>query len=146
MSPMESILPLCGAAAILVGPLWYGRAAGGRRAARVLYRSGAFPFYLRAGPAVAPLGAFGLLVVQLALLAPPEIHGWIASLGAGIIAAAAALGYRRPPPLAPRWMRDELAAGTLPTPVWDWLDRLQCGVLVVGAAVGVLGFLIGFPR
>jgi hypothetical protein len=150
LSDFDKVIPLVAAAALLVGRVWYDRTAGGRRAARAIYGSGAFPGYLRAGPATAPLLAVGALVAQLGLLAPPGIDGRLVCLGLGIVGAAGALGYRRPPPLASSWMRDELAAGTLAIPEWDWLDKFQCAVLALGAvgltAVGTLGLFGGIPR
>ena len=114
------------------------RTERGRAMARRFYVSRAYPYVLRMAPATGPLVGLALLVVAAGSAAPSGLGGIVGSAGMGLVAAAAAAGYRRPPLGAPRWMRDEIRNGRLPLEGPDAVDRLTLWLLVALAVLAPL--------
>lgn len=144
MSGIETVAPAFLAAGAVAWRLWGDRTDGGRRRVRRSYRMTFMPFWVRLVHVALPLLAVALLVMQAAMVAAlldPARPGWAGAIGlagVGIGFAAFALAYRLRPPLAPRWMLDELEAGTLPPPGRDAIDRVQWGFNVAFAAFSLV--------
>jgi hypothetical protein len=111
------------------GVLWFGRiyaerSPRGREAVRRLYRDPGMLHFIRNAIPVAPLLGTGLIVLGLCAIFPRTVSAWLLVVAIVLGGGGLLLSYRTPPPLAPKWFREELADGRLnasrPGPL-DWI-------------------------
>jgi hypothetical protein len=136
------LMPVLMAVILFAYRVWTDRTERGRDQARRRYMEGRYPYFLRMAPATSPLMGLALLVVAAALVAPTGLKGIVGSVGMGLVAAAAAAGYRRPPLLAARWMLEEIRTGRLPEALPDAIDRLMFRLFAALAILMPLGGIV----
>jgi hypothetical protein len=144
----SDVLPPLAVAAVLVAArLYVDLTPAGRAQARRTYASRGYPLFFRLAPALSPLFACSALLIAAAGIAPRPLGALLFMLGAGSVGAAVAASYRRPPPLLPRWMRDEIEGGRLQEALpdgGDWVVFWIFAFLAVSTpTIGIVLVLAG---
>ena len=103
-----------------------------RRVLRRMYTSPMWPLAMRGSVGVYPIMALACAVIGLGVLLPQPLAQWAALAFVDLMGLALILACRTPPPFTPRFLRDEIAARTVPLQRPDWFDRLVLALLVAG--------------
>ena len=134
------VIPACAAAFAMIWLLG-SRSPKARSRLRGLYVDDGFPFILRASIPLAPLWGVSTLLFWLLLLVPRSTAMVLSIPVLSFALVVFILAHRVPPPLAPRWLRDDFAAGVTPAAPSrsDWL--LFWAIIVI-AAIGIVAILV----
>jgi hypothetical protein len=137
---VAEVVFIAGGVYLLFLPALANRSERVRTRIRALYESRLIPYFTRATIPLSPLMGVFVLLLGLRAFVPTEMTGWWLFGWLLFGAITFNLCYRTPPPLMPRWLREEVQRGqtSLARPTrLDWIHFWIVEALVVGG-LGVL--------
>jgi hypothetical protein len=121
---------------------WADRSERGREAVRQFYINGAILHTVRGWIAMVPLLAPALILIGVGVFLPRSLGIWVTVPASALFGIAFVLSYQVPPPLAPRWMREELNEGRLQLMRPDKLDWLIFWIALPFVLLAPIGLIV----